>query len=121
MISYELPDDDMEKSAARHVLELDLRADFFDEKLFNDPCWNIVSACFAFEAAGKRFTLTDALKHARVSPHTGRRWLDVLSSGGWLLLENEAMPDSPVRLTALARQAMTTYLGKLESRLGHRP
>lgn len=105
----------MPHPAQRIALELHIRSRFFNDALFNDPCWNIVLACFAAKEAGQVFTVADALVQARTSRETARRWLNVLRSEGWLTIEGTMRPNDVVNLTRTSRDAMMEYLDRLKS------
>ena len=101
--------------ALRLFRERQNRSRLFDDDLFNDPCWNLMLACFVAETHGLTLAYYEACCAARAQHPTAGRWIETLHQAGWLSLGAGSDEDQTVSLTARGVRAMTDYLSGIAS------
>ncbi|QUL37554.1 MarR family winged helix-turn-helix transcriptional regulator [Erythrobacter sp. JK5] len=88
-----------------------LRSKFFDEKLFFDPCWEMLLDLALVEAEGRRVAITSLCIASGVPQVTALRHLNILAEAG--LVERQPDPIDKrrvfVALTPNASKALAQY------------
>lgn len=92
-----------------------MRERMLGKKMFGEPSWDILLACYCLPTRGEMLSVTALAYAANVPPSTGHRWLRILMGKG--LVENgPKCADGRrqlVRLTQSGRDSLEEYLTKL--------
>lgn len=92
-----------------------LRAQFFDEKLFADPAWDMLLELFHAEISDRRVSVTSLCVAAGVPSTTVLRWIKVMTDAGLFRYpaEPRATRGDYVELSPMASKAMHSYFNAL--------
>lgn len=90
----------------------ELRSNYFDDDLFGEPAWDILTDLFVHMDRGRQVSVTSACIASRVPPTTALRWVGVLMDRGLI----ERVPDPVDRRRAFLQLSQPALL-KLNSYL----
>lgn len=92
-----------------------LRGQFFDDKLFADPAWDMLLDLYEAELAQRRVTVTSLCAAAAVPATTAVRWITVMTDAGLFTRRADSLDGRRVfvELTPAASEGMRRYFSQL--------
>lgn len=104
--------------AKREYIQRGKRKNYFNDKFFGEPAWDIILDLFVTQGAGYRVSVTAACIASQVPPTTALRWLTILEDEGIIRRKPDASDRRRdwLELTDFGMARLRAYLRSLQPR-----
>lgn len=94
------------------------RRQFFDERLFADPAWDMLLELYALNCEGRRVSVSKLSVAAGVPGTTGLRWIDKLEAEGLIVREGDPLDGRRfwIELSEFGAMTMRLYFDQIPVR-----